>query len=253
MNASELTQRRRLCSLARAQQCAPASARRPLPYEYRNELLSTEYPCLPAEISAPQIDFNSVNVTYTGPLDNTTVVSYSFSWGCVPGATHYKVFIRGPAVLNNYINTGKPPTYTNFRTVSMIGSTNMFTDISPLLTATTYSGTVVLDPGPKLNIYVFAYRNGKRSDIPCTQLCLYRNPTFALTQLEASLWPVVTQEIVGGDGFASGDVYDFDTVTVRDRVSGQTRTLTSEDPTVFETNYYPEEVIGTTAIASALF
>lgn len=248
MNASELTQRRRLCSLARAQQCAPASARRPLPYEYRDELLATEYPCLPAEISAPQIDFNSVNVTYTGPLDNTTVVSYSFSWGCVPGATHYKVFIRGPSY-NNYINVGTPPTYTNFRTVSNVNPL-MFDDTSPLLTTTSYSGSIVFDLGPKLNLYVFAYRNGKRSDIPCTQLCLYLQGSGGL---DVSLWPVVTQEIVGGAGFLGSGAFDFDTITVRDRVSGQTRTLTSEDPTPFQTNYYPEDAVGATAIASALF
>ncbi len=248
MNASELTQRRRLCSLARAQQCAPASARRPLPYEYRNELLATEYPCLPAEISAPQIDFDSVNVSYTGPLDDTTEIAYSFSWGCVPGATHYKVFIRGPSY-NNYINVGTPPTYTNFRTVSNVNPL-MFDDTSPLLTSTSFGGTVVFNTSPRLNIYVFAYRNGKRSDIPCTQLCLYFSGSGGV---EASLWPVVTQEIVGGAGFLGSGVLDFDTVTVRNRVTGQTRTLTSEDPTPFQTNYYPEDAVGATAIAIALF
>jgi hypothetical protein len=249
MNASELTQRRRLCTLARARQCTPSSARTPVTQEFRAEELAVEYPCLPAPITAPRIDFDSVSVSYEGSLTTDTEVSYSFSWGCVPGATHYKVFIRGPSY-NNYINVGVPPTHTgNFKTVSNVNPL-MFSNMSPLLTSTTYSGVVTFNTGPKLNLFVFAYRNGHRSDIPCTQLCLYFSG--AEGGIEASLWPVVTQEIVGGPGFDSSGGFLFDTITIRDRYTKVSSTLTSEY-NGYSNNYYPEEVVGATAIASAIF
>lgn len=248
MNAGELTQRRRICTLVRAQQCAPSSARVPVSQEFRAEELAVEYPCLPAPITAPVIDFDSVSVSYEGPLTTDTEVSYSFSWGCVPGATHYKVFLRGPSY-NNYINVGVPPTHTgNFHTVSNVNPL-MFSDMSPLLTSTSYSGVVTFNTGPKLNIFVFAYRNGRRCDIPCTQLCLYLQGSAGV---EASLWPVVTQEIVGGIGFYNDPIPDCDYIIVRDRYTKIARTLTSEY-TGFGTNFYPEDVVGATAIASALF
>ena len=259
MNASELTQRRRLCVLTRAQQCTPSAARVPRSYEYRGELLATEYPCLPAEISAPLIDFSSLDISYNGPIVPLIEVSYSFSWGCVPGATHYKVFIRGPSY-NNYINVGVPPIYENFRTVS-VGAPPMFNDTSPLLTSTSYSGNVVLtDSTSKLNFFVFAYRNGKRSDIPCTQLCIqYRDndPSDPSDNtIEASLWPVITQEFTGGPGFMP-TVFDFNTVTVRNRYSKVSTTLTS-DYTGFGGGLpgvpsYPENVVGATALASVIY
>ncbi len=254
MNASELTQRRRLCVLARSQQCTPSAARVPLSYEYRDELLATEYPCLPAEISAPLIDFNSLDISYNGPIVSGIDVSYSFSWGCVPGATHYKVFIRGPST-NDYINVGVPPIYENFRTVA-VSAPPMFDDTSPLLTSTSYSGNAVLTNGSKLNFFVFAYRNGRRSDIPCTQLCIYYNDqTPNPDTIDTALWPVITQEFTGGPGFSTFN--DFDTVTVRNRYSKVSTTLTSAY-TGFGGGLpgapsYPETVVGATALASIIY
>jgi hypothetical protein len=256
MNAGELTQRRRLCVLARAQQCTPSAARVPLSYEYRDELLATEYPCLPADISAPLIDFNSLDISYNGPIVSGIDVSYSFSWGCVPGATHYKVFIRGPSS-NDYINVGVPPTYENFVTVA-VSAPPMFDDTSPLLTSTSYSGNSVLTDGTsKLNFFVFAYRNGKRSDIPCTQLCIYYNDnTPNPDTIDTSLWPVITQEFTGGPGFMP-TVFDFNTVTVRNRYSKVSRTLTSAytgfGNTLSGVPSYPENVVGATALASVIY
>lgn len=248
MNAGELTQRRRICTLARAQQCTPSSARIPISQEFRAEELAVEYPCLPAPISSPRIEFDSVSVSYEEPLTADTEVSYSFSWGCVPGATHYKVFIRGPSY-NNYINVSVPPTHAgNFRTVSNLNPL-MFSDMSPLLTSTSYSGIITFNTGPKLNLFVFAYRNGRRSNIPCTQLCLYLQGSAGV---EASLWPVITQEFVGGPGFDGISGVLFDTVTVRDRYTKVSRTLTSEY-NGYNNNYYPEDVVDATAIASAIF
>jgi hypothetical protein len=247
MNASELIQRRRVCTVARSQQCASSSARIQPTSEFRAEELSIEYPCLPAPISAPRILFDTVDVTYTTP----DAVTYSVGWGCVPGATHYKVFIRGPAVDNNYINVGVPPTYNNFRTVSAVPSL-MFTDTSPLLTTTSYTGTADFTTWPKLNLYVFAYRHGKRSDIPCTQLCLWWNGS----DIDASLWPVVTQDFTGGDGFNSVSEPEFDTVTVRNRYTNTVKTITADDPLITDgsgVTVYPENVVGATAIASATF
>jgi hypothetical protein len=243
MNASELIQRRRVCTVARSQQCAPSSARIQPTSEFRAEELSIEYPCLPAPISAPRILFDTVTVTYSTP----DAVTYSVGWGCVPGATQYKVFIRGPADDNNYINVGVPPTYNNFRTVSAVPSL-MFTNTSPLLTTTSFTSTADFTTGPKLNLYVFAYRHGKRSDIPCTQLCLWWNGS----DIEASLWPVVTQDFTGGDGFTASDP-DFDTVTVRNRYTNIVRTIDSVDPTIFDDESFPEAIVNATAIASATF
>ena len=249
MNASELTQRRRLCVLARAQQCTPSAARRPLSYEYRDELLATEYPCLPAEVSAPLINFSSLRITYDPPLIRESEVTYSFSWGCVPGATHYKVFISYDG--SKYINIGAPPIYENFRTVSV--ALPMFNYMSPLLTSTSYSATTTFSLRNKINIFVFAYRNGRRSDIPCTQLCIryYDPPDNPIDTIEASLWPVITQEFTGGSGFSPMGNPDFDTVTVRDRYSKVSRTLTADE--VLVAVEYPGNVVGATALASATF
>ena len=253
MNASELTQRRRLCSLARAQQCVPSTARIPLSYEYRTELLATEYPCLPAEISAPLIDFDSLSVSYTLSDQGILDLSYSFSWGCVPGATHYKVFIRGPGLLSGYINVGVPPTYTNFRTSSVIPSL-MFNDTSPLLTIPSFSSSIIIDTNSNdvtnLNFFVFAYRNGKRSNIPCTQLGM----RLLGPNVETFLWPVITQEFTGGAGFAPANTFEFDTVTVTNRVTHHSRILTPEEVLLIESLVgYPEGAVGATAIANATF